>query len=220
MLVTFRCVDVGTVSARAIRNASKPGWVNLVDHEKLLKLKRQTWVTQNVMMRIQQQQQQQQQQPFILMRLFFPVYWGQPRLWPSHNILLHLYLSQASSLQSLFFSYLLSTLLSISSWAYLSLHHHLPAVSQFSLSNTTHLSSQHGQTTSACFIASLQQCHQLPACSSHTHYFSFHLNSLLSSISTSSFHSSAFSLYPLSLLACLTAIQHCRSYACCIDNSF
>ena len=51
------------------------------------------------------------------------------------------------------FSYLLSTLLSISSWAYLSLHHHLPAVSQFSLSNTTHLSSQHDQTTSTCFIA-------------------------------------------------------------------
>ena len=56
---------------------------------------------------------------------------------------------------------LLSTLLSISSWAYLSLHHHLPAVSQFSLTNTTHLSSQHGQTTSTL----LQQCHQLPACS-------------------------------------------------------
>ena len=40
-----------------------------------------------------------QQQPFILTRLFFPVYWGQPRLWPSHNILLHLDLSQASFLQ-------------------------------------------------------------------------------------------------------------------------
>ena len=38
-------------------------------------------------------------------------------------------------------SYLLSTLLSISSWAYLSLHHHLPAVSQFSLSNIQHNSS-------------------------------------------------------------------------------
>ena len=47
-------------------------------------------------------QLQQQQQPFILTRLFFPVYWGQPRLWPSHNILLHLDLSQASSLQSPF----------------------------------------------------------------------------------------------------------------------
>ena len=46
----------------------------------------------------------QQQQPFILTRLFFPgVYWGQPRLWPSHNILLHLDLSQASSLQIPFF---------------------------------------------------------------------------------------------------------------------
>ena len=105
------------------------------------------------------------------------------------------------------FSYLLSTLLSIASWACLSLHHHLPAVSQFSLSNTTHLSSQHGQTISACFVASLQQHHQLPACSSHTNCFSFHLNSLLSSISTSSFHSSAFSLYPLSLLA----MSHCHT---------
>ena len=37
------------------------------------------------------------------MRLFFPVYWGQPCLWPSHNIFLHLHLSQASSLQSPFF---------------------------------------------------------------------------------------------------------------------
>ena len=37
------------------------------------------------------------------MRLFFPVYWGQPCLWPSHNILLHLDLSQGSSLQSPFF---------------------------------------------------------------------------------------------------------------------
>ena len=36
------------------------------------------------------------------MRLFFPVYWGQPHLWPSHNIFLHLDLSQASSLQSPF----------------------------------------------------------------------------------------------------------------------
>ena len=72
-------------------------------------------------------------------------------------------------------SYLLSTLLSISSWVYLSLHYHLSAVSQFSLTNTIHLSSQHDQTTSACFITSLQQCYQLPACSSHTHYFYFHL---------------------------------------------
>ena len=76
-----------------------------------------------------------------------------------------------------------------------------------SLSNTTYLSSQHGQTTSACFITSLQQCHQLPTCYSHTHCFSFHLNSLLSSISTSSFHSSAFSLYPLSLLP----MSHCHT---------
>ena len=36
------------------------------------------------------------------MRLFFPVYWDQPHLWPSHNIFLHLDLSQASSLQSPF----------------------------------------------------------------------------------------------------------------------
>ena len=37
--------------------------------------------------------------------------------------------------------------------------------------------------------------------------FSFHLNSLLSSTSTSSFHSSEFSLYPLSLLA----MSHCHT---------
>ena len=30
------------------------------------------------------------------------MYWGQPRLWPSHNIFLHLHLSQPSSLQSPF----------------------------------------------------------------------------------------------------------------------
>ena len=36
------------------------------------------------------------------MRLFFPVYWIQPCLWPPHNIFLHLDLSQASSLQSPF----------------------------------------------------------------------------------------------------------------------
>ena len=42
-----------------------------------------------------------QQQLFILTRLFFPVYWVD-RLWPSHNIFLHLHLSQASSLQSSF----------------------------------------------------------------------------------------------------------------------
>ena len=111
-----------------------------------------------------------------------PPPWPVPSIFPTKSLLSHL----------------ISTLLSISSWVYLSLHHHLLAVSRFSLSNTTHLSSQHGQTTSACFIASLQQCHQLPACSSPTHCFFFHLNSLLPSISTSSFHSSAFSLYRLS----------------------
>ena len=35
------------------------------------------------------------------MRLFLPVYWGHPHLWPSHNIFLHLHLSQASSLLSI-----------------------------------------------------------------------------------------------------------------------
>ena len=96
-------------------------------------------------------QQQQQQQPFILTRLFFPVYWvnlayGLPTTFSStFTCPKHLPYKVPS------FSYLLSTLLSISSWACLSLHH-LPAVSQFSLSNTTHLFSQHGQTISACFV--------------------------------------------------------------------
>ena len=52
---------------------------------------------------VERRYERQQQQLFILTRLFFPVYWGQPWLWPSHNILLHLDLSQASSLQSTFF---------------------------------------------------------------------------------------------------------------------
>ena len=46
-----------------------------------------------------------------------------------------------------------------------------------------------------------------PACSSPTHCFYFHLNSLLSSISKSSFHSSVFSLYHLSLLP----MSHCHT---------
>ena len=52
-------------------------------------------------------------------------------------------------------------------------------------------------------FSSIINCQHAP----HTHYFSFHLNSLLSSISTSSFHSSAFSLYPLSLLL----MSHCHT---------
>ena len=46
--------------------------------------------------------QQQQQQSFILTRLFFAVCCGQPHLWLSHNIFLHLDLSQASFLRSPF----------------------------------------------------------------------------------------------------------------------
>ena len=84
--------------------------------------------------------------------LFFPVYWvnltyGLPTTFSSTlTCPKHLPYKVPS------FSYLLSTLLSNSSWAYLSFYHHLPAVSQFSLSNTTHLSSQHDQTTSTCFF--------------------------------------------------------------------
>ena len=153
---------------------------------------------------------QQQQQPFILTRLFFPVYWGQPHLWPSHNILLHLDLSQASSLQSPF-----SLISSLNTFLHLFLglpFTPLPSTCSVSILFIQHNSSpsQHGQTTSACFVISLQQCHQLPACSSLTHCFSFHLNSLLSSISTSSFHSLCIFPYILYLCwPCLTAIQHC-----------
>ena len=75
-----------------------------------------------------QQQQQQQQQLFILTRLFFPVHWGQPCLWPSHSIFLHLNLSQASSLQSPFS---LISSLNTSLHLHVSLHYHLPVVSQF-----------------------------------------------------------------------------------------
>ena len=76
----------------------------------------------------------QHQQPFILTRLFsqyigvnlaygLPTTFSSTLTCPKHP---------PYKVPSLF--YLLSTLLSISSWAYLSLHHHLPAVSQFSSS--------------------------------------------------------------------------------------
>ena len=149
---------------------------------------------------------QWQQQPFILIRLFCTgvnLAYGLPTTFSS-ILTCHKHLPY--KVPSL--SYLLSTLFSPSLLgSTFSLHHHLPAVSQFSSSNTTHLSSQHDQTTSACFVTWLQQCHQLPACSSLSYCFSFHLNSLLPSISTSSFHSSVFSLYHLSLLA----MSHCHT---------
>ena len=95
----------------------------------------------------------QQQQSFILMRFFSQctgvnLAYGLPTIFYSTFTSPKHLPYEVPSL-----SYLLSTLLSISSWVYLSLHHHLPAaVSQFSLSNITHLSSQHDQTTSACFV--------------------------------------------------------------------
>ena len=55
------------------------------------------WKLQRDKVNVPHNEQTQQQQPFILTRLFIPVYWGQPRLWPFHNIFLHLDLSQASS---------------------------------------------------------------------------------------------------------------------------
>ena len=133
------------------------------------------------------------------------MYWGQLCLWPSHNIFLHLDLSQASSLQSPFFL--------ISSFN-TSLHLFLglpftPSPSTCSVSilfiqhNSSLLSTWSNHLNLFCYITSAMSS----ACSSHTYYFSFHLNSLLSSISTSSFHSSAFSLYPLSLLA----MSHCHT---------
>ena len=108
-----------------------------------------------------------QRRPFILTRLFFPVYYlvkisGCCCCCFSQCTGVNLAYGLPTTFSSILtcpkhlpykvpsFSYLLSTLLFISSWAYLSFHHHLPAVSQFSLSNTTHLSSQHGQTTSTC----------------------------------------------------------------------
>ena len=123
--------------------------------------------------------------------------------------------------KSLSFSYLLSTLLSISSWAYLSFHYHLPAVSQFSLSNTTHLSSQHGQTTSTCFncmtsatssIASMFLTYSLLLLSLKLTPV-IHLNILILLLCIFLQKYSLYLCWP-----CLTAIQHCRSYACCIDS--
>ena len=118
------------------------------------------------------------------------------------------------------FSYLLSTLLSISSWAYLSLHHHLPAVSQIlfiqhnsSLLSTwpNHLSLFHRITSPMSSIASMLLTHSLLFLSLKLTPV-IHLNILISLL--------CILLICIYLCwPCLTAIQHCRSYACCIDDS-
>ena len=153
------------------------------------------------------------------MRLFFPVYWGLPHLWPSHNILLHLDLSQASSLQSPFFL--------ISSFN-TSLHLFLglpftPSPSTCSVSilfiqhNSSLLSTWpnhslfHHMTSAISSIASMLLTHSLLFLSLKLIPV-IHLNILISHLHF------PYILYLCCL--CLTAIQHCRSYACCIDNSF
>ena len=136
------------------------------------------------------------------------MYWGQPHLWPFHNIFLHLDLSQASSLESPF-----SLISSFNTSLQLFLG--LPFTPSPSTCNVSILFIQHNSSLLSTWLNHLNLfCHITSAMSSiasmlltHTHYFYFHLNSLLSSISTSSFHSSAFSLYPLSLLV----MSHCHT---------
>ena len=140
--------------------------------------------------------------------LFFPVYWGQSHLWPSHNIFLHLdpvpSIFPTKSLLSHIFSQHFSPSLPKPTFHSITIYLQCPN----SLYPTQLISSLNmAKPPQPVFVASLQQCHQSPACSSHTHCFSFHLNSLLSSISTSSFHSSVFSLYPLPLLV----MSHCHT---------
>ena len=121
------------------------------------------------------------------MWLFFPVYWGQPCLWPSQNIFLHLDLSQASSLQSPF-----SLISSLNTSLHLFLD--LPFTPSPSTCSVSILFNQH-QLISPLNMAKPPQ----PVLS---HHFSNVINC-------------QHAPHPY-----LTAIQHCRSYACCIDNSF
>ena len=152
------------------------------------------------------------------MRLFFPVYWGQPHLWPTHNILLHLDLSQASSLQSPFF---LISSLNTSLHLFLGLPF-TPSPSTCSVSilfiqhNSSllsiwpnHLSLFHCMTSAMSSIASMLLTHLLLFLSLKLTPV-IHLNILISLL---------YFPYILYLCCpCLSAIQHCRSCACCIDK--
>ena len=140
------------------------------------------------------------------MRLFFPVYWGQPHLWPSHNIILHLDLSQVSSLLSPFFL--------ISSFnTSLHLFLDLPFTPSPSTCSVSILFNQHNLYLFSTLPNHLSLFHCMTSAMSSiarmflTHSLLFLSLKLLPSISTSSFHSSAFSLYPLPLLA----MSHCHT---------
>ena len=148
------------------------------------------------------------------------MYWGQPHLWPSHNIFLHLHLSQASPLQSPFF-----------------------LISSFNTSIHLFLGLPFTPSSSTCSVSILFNQHNSSLLSTWPNHLSLfrHMTSAMSSIASMFLtHSLLFlslkltrvihlniliSLLCIFLISSmfvgrLTAIQHCRSYACCIDNSF
>ena len=154
------------------------------------------------------------------MRLFFPVYWGQPHLWPSHNIFLHLELSQASSLQSPF--YLISSLNTS-----LHLFLGLPFTPLPSTCIVSILFNQHNSSLLLTWPNHLSLfCHMTSPISSIASMLLTHSLLFLSLKLTPVIHqhphfTPLYFPYILHLCwLCLTAIQHCRSYAYFIDDSF
>ena len=146
----------------------------------------------------------------------FPVYWAQPRLWPSHNILLHLDLSQASSLQSPFFL--------ISSFnTSLHLFLGLPFTPLPSTCSVSILFIQHNSSLLSTWPNHLSLFHCMTAIANIllTHSLLFlSLNSLCHPSQHPHFTPLYFPYILYLCWPCLTVIQHCRSYVCCIDNSF
>ena len=147
------------------------------------------------------------------------MYWGQPCLWSSHNISLQLDLSQASSLQSPFslissFNTSLHLFLglpftpspSTCSVLILFIQHNSSLLSTW----PNHLNLFHRMTSAMSSIASMLLTYSLLFLSLKLTPV-IHLNILISLLCI-------FLIIPYILYLCwpyLTALQHCRSYACC-----
>ena len=155
------------------------------------------------------------------MRLFFPVYWDQPHLWPSHNIFLHLDLSQASSLQSPFF-----LIFSLNTSLHLFLG--LPFTPSPSTCSVSILFNQHNSSLLSTWPNHLSLfCHITSPMSSIASMFLTHSLLFLSLKLTPVIHLNilisllcSFLIFSIFFGHVSLPLQHYRSYACCIDNSF
>ena len=143
------------------------------------------------------------------------MYWGQPHLWLSHNIFLHLDLSQASFLQSPFF---LISFFNTSLHLFLGLSFTpLPSTCSVTILFIQHklsLLAKPPQPVLLHDFSNVINCQHAP----HTLLF---LSLKLTPVPSQYPHFTPL-YFPYILYLCwpcLTAIQHCMSYACCIDNS-